>query len=549
MVQICKDLDQVKSTKVDSLIVIGTLNAYEKHFDWVCHDVLKVILKGSNSSNVDDLSIQKSKKSKTTSPHQELLQSIVETLKPSDDAGVSTECYLQRSYQSKPLKVILAALPASVSRHNSPAQPYAITSLLKKHVKQKDQTLIVPLCESPQHVLSISCAISRVSSTFLYSKKTDGGRPVTNGGKIDENAVSSPSAVQVIFPFPMDEETHTRCTYLDEGIGFARFLVDAPANELNATSFTEHALSMTKFLKHVSVKVIKGKELDEQGYGGLYGVGKAAIHPPALVILSYEPPSTAGQKGICLVGKGIVFDTGGLQIKTKTGMPGMKRDMGGAAAILATFIASVYSSTASNTASKRPLHAILCLAENAVASHATRADDILTLYSGKTVEINNTDAEGRLVLSDGVAYATRHLDPQVMIDMATLTGAQGVATGKYFGAVYSNDEKLEQIAVEAGKFSGDLCHPVPFAPEFFRPEFKSAVADMKNSVADRANAQVSCAGQFIHNHIPKSWIEGGGQWCHIDMAYCVYDKKDERATGYGVALLNAIIEKLEEDSA
>lgn len=125
----------------------------------------------------------------------------------------------------------------------------------------------------------------------------------------------------------------------------------------------------------------------------------------------------------------------------------------------------------------------MCLAENAVSNDAVRADDVITLYSGKTVEINNTDAEGRLVLSDGVAGAIKHLDPQVIIDMATLTGAQGVATGKYFGAIYSSHEDLEKIAVEAGRKSGDLCHPVPFAPEFFRPEFHSAVAGMCLSFA------------------------------------------------------------------
>jgi probable aminopeptidase NPEPL1 len=161
--------------------------------------------------------------------------------------------------------------------------------------------------------------------------------------------------------------------------------------------------------------------------------------------------------------------------------------------------------------------------------------------------ISILDAEGRLVLGDGVASAIQHLNPEVIIDMATLTGAQGVATGKYFGALYTNDEGLEQIAVQAGRKSGDLCHPVPYAPEFFRPEFQSAVADMKNSVADRANAQVSCAGQFIGNHL-GDYLEKGGKWLHIDMAYCAHDKKDERATGYGVALLHSIIQKLDESS-
>jgi probable aminopeptidase NPEPL1 len=237
------------------------------------------------------------------------------------------------------------------------------------------------------------------------------------------------------------------------------------------------------------------------------------------------------------VGKGIVYDTGGLSIKTKTGMPGMKRDMGGAAAILAAFEVAARLGYR-----KRPLHAILCLAENSVAAKATRPDDIHEMYSGKTVEINNTDAEGRLVLGDGVAYAVQHLAPSVLVDMATLTGAQGVATGLRHAALYCNNERLEAAAVEVGRATGDLTHPVPYAPEFFQHEFRSSVADMKNSVANRENAQCSCAGQFIGAQISE-WLGGKGHgWIHVDMAYPVHN--GERATGYGVNLLVGLLERL-----
>jgi probable aminopeptidase NPEPL1 len=224
----------------------------------------------------------------------------------------------------------------------------------------------------------------------------------------------------------------------------------------------------------------------------------------------------------------------------------MKRDMGGAAAVLSAFGAYTRSMTSANVP-KRPIHAILCLAENAVASHALRADDIITMFSGKTVEINNTDAEGRLVLADGCAHAVKYLNPATIIDIATLTGAQGVATGRFFGALYCNDDSLEDLAQACGRESGDLCHAMPYAPEFFKSEYQSAVADMKNSVADRTNAQVSCAGQFIGNHISEWLDEGSGRWLHIDMAYPSFDKKDERATGYGVGLLFSLLEKLGQE--
>jgi len=203
----------------------------------------------------------------------------------------------------------------------------------------------------------------------------------------------------------------------------------------------------------------------------------------------------------------------------------MKGDMAGAAAVLGAFRA------AARLGWKGPLHAVLCLAENAVGPEATRPDDVLTLYSGKTVEVNNTDAEGRLVLGDGVAWAARRLNPKVIVDMATLTGAQLTATGRRHAALVCSDDALEARAVEAGRRSGDLTHPLPFCPEFFRKEFKSKVADMKNSVADRANAQSSCAGQFVYNHLAP-WK---GPWLHVDIAGPATSL--ERGTGYGVALL------------
>ncbi|CAH1779271.1 unnamed protein product, partial [Owenia fusiformis] len=156
--------------------------------------------------------------------------------------------------------------------------------------------------------------------------------------------------------------------------------------------------------------------------------------------------------------------------------------------------------------------------------------------------VNNTDAEGRLVLGDGVAYADKDLKADVILDMATLTGAQGIATGKYHASVIflgkyhasviTNNENWEPGCVKAGQNSGDLCHPMIYCPEVHFAEFSSAVADMKNSVADRSNAQVSCAGMFIAAHLG---FDFPGTWIHVDMAYPVHS--GERATGYGVALL------------
>nr|CAD7449582.1 unnamed protein product [Timema bartmani] len=213
-------------------------------------------------------------------------------------------------------------------------------------------------------------------------------------------------------------------------------------------------------------------------------------------------------------------------------MPGMKRDCGGAAGVLGAFFTTVKAGFTQN------LHAVFCLAENAVGPRSTRPDDIHTLYSGRTVEINNTDAEGRLVLSDGVSYAQRDLKANIIVDMATLTGAQAICTGKYHAAVLTNNAEWEGAAVHAGKSSGDLVFPILYCPELHFSEFSSAVADMKNSVTDRSNAQSSCAGLFISAHLG---FDFPGVWVHIDMASPVY--VGERATGYGVAILSTLFGK------
>lgn len=265
-------------------------------------------------------------------------------------------------------------------------------------------------------------------------------------------------------------------------------LVDTPASELSTKAYVAEATKVFDGLKKagkpVELKIIQGEELRDGGFGGLWGVGKAAPFPPALVVMQYQPANATGKASVALVGKGICYDTGGLSMKSPTSMPGMKTDMGGSAAILQSFKVLVESDFAA------PLSCLLCIAENSVDSLSTRPDDILHMYSGKTVEVNNTDAEGRLVLADGVAYASRNLNvmPSHIIDMATLTGAQMVCTGMQHAALVCNDAELEQVAVQAGRESGDLTFPILYCPELLKSEFKSEVADMKNSVKSRMNA-------------------------------------------------------------
>jgi probable aminopeptidase NPEPL1 len=257
------------------------------------------------------------------------------------------------------------------------------------------------------------------------------------------------------------------------------------------------------------------------------------VKAPRLFLATYTPTKRSKKsQHIALVGKGITYDTGGLSMKSPAAMTTMKADMGGSAATLGAF------QIAAREAGPHKISLLLCLAENAVGPTAYKPDDILTMHSGKTVEVNNTDAEGRIVLADGVSYAARVLKCDTIFDAATLTGAQLVSTGNNHAAVFSNDAKLESAVVAAGYSSGDMVHPLMFAPELYKREFRSAIADMKNSVRNRSNAQCSCAAQFIYWHIEDT----DAKWCHVDLAGPAFIS--ERATGFGTALLSETIRRL-----
>lgn len=407
----------------------------------------------------------------------------------------------------------VGALPVKCSRHNTPSRAHSLAKLVKSCLVGGEEYVVV-VCER-KDVFASASAIARILPLFT--------------AKSSANTTKRTLTVEYLLvdgSEPLNAEDIGCLDALAYGIRLAAKIVDIPCADMHTDAFLEEVQIVGKEL-NIKPVIIQGEALKEHGFGGIYGVGKAAVHPPALAILSHRPEKA--EKNIAWVGKGIVFDTGGLCIKTKVGMCGMKTDCGGAAGMLGAFYLAVKMGFREN------LHAIFCLAENAVGPLSYKPDDILTLYSGKTVEINNTDAEGRLVLGDGVAYALKDLKADVIVDMATLTGAQGIATGKYHASILTNNEDWELASVKAGQNSGDLVHPVPYSPELHYPEFSSAVADMKNSVADRSNAQVSCAGLFIGSHIGFDYP---GVWLHIDMAAPAH--VGDRATGYGPALLNTL---------
>uniref|UniRef100_A0A8C5HT60 Cytosol aminopeptidase domain-containing protein n=1 Tax=Gouania willdenowi TaxID=441366 RepID=A0A8C5HT60_GOUWI len=424
-------------------------------------------------------------------------------------------------------QAVVAALPSRVSRHNSPSSAHFVSRLVRSCLPGGNTRCIVMVCERPD-VFASSCAIARAFPIF--------SRRSTSSRRAEKKHVSVEFLIVGQDKTPLDSAfVSFQClSHAADGVRLAARIVDTPCNEMNTDTFLDEVQAVGRDLG-ITPLIIRGEELKQKGFGGIYGVGKAAEHPPALAVLSHTPDGAT--QTIAWVGKGIVYDTGGLSIKGKTTMPGMKRDCGGAAAILGAFKATIKQGFKDN------LHAVFCLAENSVGPIATRPDDIHTLYSGKTVEINNTDAEGRLVLADGVVYASKDLSADIILDMATLTGAQGISTGKYHAAVMTNNEVWEAACMRAGRSSGDLAHPLVYCPELHFSEFTSAMADMKNSVADRENAQSSCAGLFIGSHLGFDWP---GVWVHVDIASPVH--AGERATGFGVALLMALFGQASDDS-
>ncbi|MCA8943019.1 MAG: leucyl aminopeptidase family protein [Planctomycetes bacterium] len=444
---------------------------------------------------------------------QALLARLGKKVEPGDRGAVGSTLTL-----AKPETLKIGVLPGSGSRHNSPMRADAIWNVVASSgIAKAKRGGIVLVVENADHALAACNAIAR--GTPLYSRKkkpTDGalricvidkrGKPVRIGNDVKET-VNTSRAIAA--------------------------MVDTPPTDLNPEEYAKQAKALLRGIPNVTVREIRGDALLTEKLAGVHAVGRTAVKAPRVLIAKYTPRGVTKGRHVCLVGKGITYDTGGLNIKISGAMSTMKGDMGGSAAVLGAF-----RILAATRAVKHPLSLVMCMAENAIGPDSYKPDDILTMHSGLTVEINNTDAEGRLLLADGVSYAARKLKADTIIDAATLTGAQLIATGTMHAAVFSNDEKLESLAVTSGRRSGDLCHPLPFAPEFYKAEFASPVADMRNSVKNRMNAQSSCAAQFVYWHIEDT----DARWCHIDLAGPAFPSS--RATGFGAALIAEMVRGL-----
>jgi leucyl aminopeptidase len=315
-----------------------------------------------------------------------------------------------------------------------------------------------------------------------------------------------------------------------EGVSLTRELVTEPANILYPESFVQRvraALDGTG----VEIEVLDRAQMEKLGMGALLGVAQGSARDARLMVLKWNGGASGGQP-TAFVGKGVTFDTGGISIKPAAGMEAMKWDMGGAGAVAGAIKALALRKAKANVVG------ICGMVENMPGGNAQRPGDVVTTLSGQTVEVINTDAEGRLVLADAVAYVQRTCKPGTIIDLATLTGAILVSLGREWAGLFSNDEKLASALLEAASETGDKLWRMPLGEPFDRM-IDSPIADMKN-VGPREGGSITAA-QFI-----KRFIENGVKWAHIDMAGKAWAEKagstyDKGATGYGVRLLDQYV--------
>ena len=352
--------------------------------------------------------------------------------------------------------------------------------------------------------------------------------------RYNASAKAPVATFQIVTAHPRDraaKEGVARASVIAAAVHRTRDLVNTAPNDLYPAAFADLAKAAVKEsgAKGLRVTVTDDKALVAGGYGGLTGVGQGSSRGPRLVKIAYSPSRPKAK--VALVGKGITFDSGGISIKPAAGMEAMKSDMAGAAAVLSTVVA------AAQLELPVAVTGWLCLAENMPSGTAQRPSDVITIRGGKTVEVLNTDAEGRLVMADGLVDAVAE-KPDVVIDIATLTGAQMIALGNRVSAVMGTDDVRAEVVTAAGA-SGEQFWPMPL-PADLRAGLKSKVADIAN-ISDRFGGMLT-AGIFLQEFV------GQTPWAHLDIAGPAFNERTAHGytpvggTGVGVRTLLTLIE-------
>ena len=385
-----------------------------------------------------------------------------------------------------------------------------------RKVKGKAQSITTFCATSDSHVTAH--AISATMGAYLWNLK------------------SGPKPLKPTIYLSISTLALKRTLAVAAAVWRARDMVHTPANIKNPAWMAAHAKRVAKE-SNVTLKVLAGKELAP--FGGLSAVGNSSRKsPPRFIEITYAPKGSSNWPHVVLVGKGITFDTGGYSMKRPYDMMmAMKTDMAGAAAVLSVV------SALPQLAPRVRVTALLMCAENAVSGTAQRPSDVITHFGGTTTEVLNTDAEGRLVLADGLAYANLKLKPDYLIDIATLTGSATLGLGRQYAAMYSRDDKLAATFHELGNNSGDRVWRMPLVDDYV-DSLESDIADINNT-ADKGNYNAGSvtAALFLEKFV------GDRKWVHFDIAGTGRSEVDagenpKGGTGFGVRLLTAWISSL-----
>jgi len=376
---------------------------------------------------------------------------------------------------------------------------------------------------SPER-LAEALALSLVQGTYRFDRFMS--------GKLDKKKKDKPvELVQCIFRGNAGSVKDIENGVLSGGLigdsqSLARDLVNLPGNQLNARDIARYARESGERYGY-EVTVMEKDEIERLKMGGLLAVNKGSTEPPTFSILDYNPAGGA-KKTVALVGKGVTFDSGGISIKPSNGMDEMKSDMAGAAAVLATVEAAARLELPFRVVGFIPS------TDNMPDGSAQKPGDVITTYSGITVEVGNTDAEGRLILADALTYAVQEYKPDVIIDMATLTGACIVALGYSVAGMFSNDDKLASSLFTAGEQCGEKVWRLPLWDEYDE-QITSEVADVHNTGGKGAGTIT--AAKFL-----EKFVDGHTCWAHVDIAGPSFaasksPQRSQGGTGFGVSLL------------
>jgi len=395
--------------------------------------------------------------------------------------------------------------------------------------KAKSMGAVLPTDPVPSSALqqaALEAALLGLSpdTRFKSAKDDDANKPPPLvslellGGGVDAAAVSSARTMAA-------------------GVLLTKGLVSAPANYLTPTSMAATAAALADEFDTLSLKVLEQAECEELGMGAYLGVSQGAIEPPKFIHLTYSPPSGSATKKVALVGKGLTFDSGGYNIKAGAGsmIEKMKFDMGGSGAVL-----GAARSIAELAPDAVEVHFIIAACENMVSAEAMRPGDILTASDGKTIEVLNTDAEGRLTLADALVYADRLGNVDAIVDIATLTGACIVALGPDYAALYTDSDDLLRRLEESAASGGELFWRMPLAPEYAE-QIKSPIADLANLGAPGGGGSITAA-LFLKEFVGKESPDA--TWAHLDIAGPVWNDKKGGATGFGVRTLVGLVQTM-----